>query len=126
MRNKRSQYEFSAYFEDEIELSDLIAGQVRELGVNVETTDTAEEALEMMSTCDYVLVISDIRLPGIDGLQMIKKVLDSNGHHPVFYVMSGFSDYSMEQILEAGARRFYEKPGGLIDLINELQNFFSE
>ena len=110
--------------EDEIELNEMIVNYMRELGLSVATAYTAEEGLQKIATKNFALVVSDIRMPGLDGLQMMRKVLCGPGTHPTFFITSGYSDYPLEQVIDLGAAQFFEKPNGLLTLFEEVQAFF--
>jgi len=43
------------------------------------------------------LVIVDIRMPVLDGLELIRQVHEQGGHHPVFIILSGYPDFSYAQ-----------------------------
>ena len=111
--------------EDEIELNKMISNHIKELGLSVDTAYTAEEGLQKIATKNFALVVSDIRMPGLDGLQMMRKVLCGPGTHPTFFIMSGYSDYPLEQVIDLGAAQFFEKPSGLINLFEQVQAFFT-
>ena len=110
--------------EDEEDLCSLIASQLRTDALLVDEALNAEKGLELMKDTQYDLVLTDIRLPGMDGIQMMKKVLAEYDHKPTFFVMSGFSDYSEQEILESGGTRFFSKPSDITDLFSAIEKFF--
>ncbi|WP_276354394.1 response regulator [Cohnella caldifontis] len=53
----------------------------------------AEEALRKLETSDADLIVADIRMPGMDGLQLMEKVTRRPGKHPRFLFLSGYADF---------------------------------
>jgi CheY-like chemotaxis protein len=43
-------------------------------GVQVDTSDSAPEALELIQEHDYDVIVSDIKMPGMDGLDLLEKI----------------------------------------------------
>ncbi|MEC5164169.1 MULTISPECIES: sigma-54-dependent transcriptional regulator [unclassified Janthinobacterium] len=87
------------------------ARQALELaGLNVIACATAEEALAHLSPEFAGIVLSDIKLPGIDGLQLLDIAIAQDAHLPVILV-TGHGDVSMAVgAMRRGAYDFIEKP----------------
>ncbi|MBN22835.1 MAG: hypothetical protein CL678_16230 [Bdellovibrionaceae bacterium] len=112
--------------EDEKDLCELIASQIELIGLNAETSFSAEDAFEKITSGKkFDLVITDIRLPGMDGMEFIRKVKEERNEIPDFFVMTGFSDYQPEEINCEVGNHLYLKPGGLSDLIGDIKAYFS-
>ncbi len=60
--------------EDEIELADAIAVGLRREGYAVDTSPDGEEALDKVSYTAYDLICLDLNLPGIDGLEVCRRI----------------------------------------------------
>ncbi|MDR0885655.1 MAG: response regulator [Clostridiales Family XIII bacterium] len=68
------------------------------------------EALEICTENKPDLVISDIRMPGVDGLEFIKK-LQSSDHHPDVIILSGYEDFSYAKTaISLGVKEYILKP----------------
>ena len=67
--------------DDEEKVVFFLRESLEELGrdFTIGTAKSAEEALEKIETHPYDLVISDLRMPGIDGLQLLERVKE---RHP--------------------------------------------
>jgi two-component system nitrogen regulation response regulator NtrX len=111
--------------EDEEDLCTLIASQIRTETTKVDEALSAEKGLELLQQASYDLVITDIRLPGMDGIEMMKKALSELDHKPTFFVMSGFSDYTKEEILAAGGEMFFSKPADIAILFSSVEEKLS-
>ena len=78
--------------------------------IEVFVTPSAEEAMLEISKGKLDLIITDIRLPGISGLEMLRKIRD---RHPQVKIvmMSGITDSDIEErARDAGANIFMHKP----------------
>ncbi len=89
------------------------------------TAESAEEALELLKdTCIHV-VITDIILPGMDGLELTDKI--KNSYDTDVIVMTGYSgDYSYEEAISKGASDFVFKPVRFEELLLRLRRVLKE
>src|SRR5471030_246812 len=75
-------------------------------GIATEGVSSAEEALKLIRTDSPAVVISDIRLPGKDGLFLMKEVQEIDADLPVILI-TGHGDVSVAvQSMKAGAYDF--------------------
>ncbi|AIQ70217.1 response regulator transcription factor [Paenibacillus graminis] len=73
--------------------------------------ENGEEALAAVEECSPDLVITDIRMPGIDGLELIKRVRQLEMEQPVFVVLSGYGEFEYARTaLRYGVRHYLLKP----------------
>ena len=96
--------------EDDEGLCSLLADEVREAGFEVETAQSAEEARSHLEQRMPDVIVSDLRLPGANGMELLRHV---QGAHlpPAFIVITAFG--SIPQAVEAlkeGADNFLTKP----------------
>ncbi|MBW1981535.1 MAG: PAS domain S-box protein [Deltaproteobacteria bacterium] len=96
--------------EDVSEVRELCKDLVCALGMEVCTAADSSQAKKLLSQDKFSLIISDISMPEMDGLQLTKFVRE---HYPETDVilMTGFHmRYSYDDVLEAGAVDFIQKP----------------
>lgn len=78
--------------------------------IDVMVTPSAEEAMLEISREKLDLIITDIRLPGISGLELLRKIRDRHPNVKIV-MMSGMTDQDIEErAREAGANIFLRKP----------------
>src|SRR5579875_634754 len=97
--------------EDEEKLRRVLGMHLSAAGYEVRAAGTAEEAIKYAGDAD--LILTDLRLPGMDGLALIEKLNAQNSQAPVI-VMSAFG--TVENAVEAmkkGAVDFLPKPFSL-------------
>ena len=91
--------------------------------IDVLVTPSAEEAMLEIIKADLDLIITDVRLPGISGLELLRKIRE---RHPVVKIvmMSGMDDRKLdEKAREAGANVFLRKPIEMpvfLDTVSEI------
>jgi DNA-binding NtrC family response regulator len=97
--------------EDEEKLRRVIGLHLASAGYDVKAAGTAEEGWKLADQAD--LVLTDLKLPGMDGLELLEKIKQQNAQTPVI-VMSAFG--TVENAVEAmkrGAVDFLPKPFSL-------------
>lgn len=94
-------------------------------GYNTSGVATAEEALEVLRTNRIQVVITDIALPGMDGLELTDRIRKE--HDIDVIVMTGYSgDYSYEEAINKGASDFVFKPVRFEELLLRLKRVLRE
>ncbi|AWK87725.1 sigma-54-dependent transcriptional regulator [Azospirillum thermophilum] len=79
-------------------------------GIAAETVGTAEKARRLVGAGFPGIVVTDIRLPGMDGMELLRQLLAADPDLPVV-LMTGHGDVSMAvQAMKIGAHDFIEKP----------------
>ena len=103
-------------------LSQLLSGR----GACVVTSDSFEEASEIISKVNFDLIIADIRLSGvfgIEGLELLSNIRKTSPATEVIVMTDYGTDEIREESYRRGAYHYCEKPLDLTDLfsrINEL------
>src|SRR5258707_9197528 len=93
---------------------------IRSLGFRAEGFASAQEFLKSGCTQGTARLILDLRLPGMDGLQL-QRLLASRSHQiPIIFVSASGSDQDEREALEAGAIGFFRKPVREKSLINVI------
>src|SRR5438105_15778708 len=96
--------------EDDAAVLHGAAQALRLAGLQVSPCTTAEEALTQLEPDYPGVVISDVRLPGIDGIEFMRRAHALDRELPVALV-TGHGDISMAvQAMREGAYEFVEKP----------------
>ena len=103
-------------------LRSLIDWEACGFGVAGEATN-GEDALALIDEVNPELVITDIRMPVLDGLELIKQVMQKEGYHPKFIIISGHSDFKYaQQAVRYGVHDFILKPIDQEEIEETLQS----
>jgi two-component system C4-dicarboxylate transport response regulator DctD len=96
--------------DDDPDLRHALAQGLELEGYRVETASGAEEALGLLTRDFAGAVVSDIRMPGLDGIGFLGRVLEIDSAIPVVLI-TGHGDVALAvQAMRAGAYDFLEKP----------------
>lgn len=98
-------------FADDEEHLRIAAGQSFQLAeLNVQLFDGAEKVLDQVSRDFDGVIVTDIRMPQMDGVELLKKVQEIDGGFPVIMV-TGHGDVELAvECMRLGAYDFIEKP----------------
>lgn len=96
--------------EDEVELLDALARLFSSLGFQVQVASDGLKANQICESEEFDLVLSDVRMPGLNGLELLRRLKARNSQKPKVVLMSGFSDVPISKLYASGADGFFEKP----------------
>lgn len=96
--------------DDEEAMRHLLAVILKERGYEVRAVANGEDALKELAARDYDLVLSDVRMPRMDGLTLLKKALEAQPGL-TFIVMSAYGTHEAAiEAMKAGAYDYVSKP----------------
>lgn len=96
--------------DDDMAIQKLLQKVLKSSGLESKAVSNGEEAIELIRTQKFDLVLLDIMLGGIDGFQVIEELRKSGNHIPVIVVSGQNEDYDMLYGLELGADDYITKP----------------
>ena len=80
---------------------------------------SGEEAIEKAKEVDFDLVITDFKMPGMNGAELLEQLKDLNPDTKVVVLTAYSAELSMRRAVKLGASEYIEKPF-LVDEIREL------
>jgi len=108
--------------DDDDAVRDSLSMLLETAGYAVETYDSAYAFLDAVSSLGTGCVLTDVRMPDIDGLALQRRLAESGIRLPVI-VMTGHADVPIAvQALKAGAMDFLEKPFDDAQLLTSVAN----
>ena len=102
--------------EDEIELCDTVAKTLYRAGYEVDTCYDGSEALDYILAENYDLIVLDLNLPGMDGMELLKELRKKNEETKVLILSARSQIADKVEGLDAGANDYMEKPFHLQEL----------
>ncbi len=99
--------------EDDASIGDPLVRALRREDYEVEHVGTGEAALERLHAASFDLVVLDIGLPGIDGVEVCRRIRRDHGATAVLMLTARSSELDEVVGLDAGADDYVTKPFGL-------------
>ena len=110
--------------DDDVAILHLISSVIEKSGFEVDCAATAEEAFELMQKNGYGLVISDVSLPGMSGIELFESVSDQFKNMP-FIFMSAYAVEDVHQAVLEKSAGFFPKPFDITTIIKSISGIFS-
>ncbi|WP_294784908.1 response regulator transcription factor [uncultured Eubacterium sp.] len=102
--------------EDEKQICDTVAKSLYDAGYEVDTCYDGEEAFECILAENYDLIVLDLNLPGMDGMEILKELRQRNEETKVLILSARGQIADKVEGLDAGANDYMEKPFHLQEL----------
>lgn len=111
--------------DDEDALRTVLSSELEGEGYKVNTAGDGAEAITILKSHAFDLILLDIKMPNVDGFEVLKFVKDN---HPTTKVimLTGFAD--LKNAIESkklGAEDFVSKPYDLVDLLTTVERVLS-
>jgi YesN/AraC family two-component response regulator len=72
--------------------------------------ENGEDAMQKVQETEFDLILTDVRMPKFNGTHLLQEVKQINPQFPKIFVISGFMDHSLDELLHWGADGFFSKP----------------
>jgi DNA-binding NtrC family response regulator len=108
--------------EDEELVRAIVARLLQDAGYRVAAAASAEEALEKFAAEDVAVTLTDVRLPGMDGLALLDRIKDVDSEALVVVMTAYSSVDSAIAALRKGAFDYVTKPFVNEDLVQSVKN----
>ena len=107
------------FVEDEKDLRNIITNTFTKLQVNFDTAENGEIALEKIKTNHYDLIVTDINMPIMNGLELLKIIREELKMDIPVYIMSAHTNKEYtNKAKELGVNNYIMKPFDFIKFIN--------
>ena len=110
--------------DDEPDLCEITSFRFQRAGYETVCAGNAAEALDVVSSQDVDLIISDVRMPGGGGEYLLDELGKREGPLPGVIFMTGFTDMSLERAYQKGALGVFSKPVDFDAILNMVQRCF--
>jgi CheY-like chemotaxis protein len=110
--------------EDNIVNQKLTDRVLRKLGYHSDIASNGLEVLRMMKQKIYDLILMDVQMPEMDGLEATRQIRKQEGNQPVIIAMTANAmQGDREECLKAGMNDYISKPVNFEILLNTLEKF---
>ena len=93
-------------------------------GIDIQEANDGTQALEALQTGKFRVAILDVRMPGMDGLAVLREL---KGIQTAILILTGYADVAMAvEALKLGAREFFEKPIAICKIVSRASKLLLE
>lgn len=107
--------------DDEEAIRTLVEYNLRMAGYEVETAQEGHAALELIAKRSYDLLVLDLMLPGVDGLELCKRLRQANSKVPIIMLTARGEEIDRVVGLEMGADDYVTKPFSPRELVARVR-----
>ena len=107
--------------DDEKDFLDIMAERMGARGMDISTTTSAENALEMIQTESYDVVIMDFLMPEMDGFRALKLFKETRPDVQIILLTANVPEEKCIEAIKLGAMDIIEKPADLNLLTQKIE-----
>ena len=108
--------------EDEAAISDAVAYALREADYEVQVVDEGERALAEARSQRYDLMVLDLLLPGVPGLEICRQVRREGNDLPIIMLTALDAEAERVEGLDSGADDYVAKPFSVAELVSRVRS----
>jgi FixJ family two-component response regulator len=109
-----------AIVDDDEDLREALASWLKASRFTIDSFSTAEAFLEFPRRKETRCLILDVRLPGMSGIELQKRLIDEGDRFPIVFISAHGDDSVRDLVIKAGAVAFLAKPVRSQTLLNEI------
>ncbi len=107
--------------EDNVDIRHLVSLHLRDLGFESDGADDGAAAMALFGKKHYDLVILDLMLPGLNGLEVCREIRKRAGYTPILMLTAKSTELDRVVGLETGADDYVTKPFSIIELMARVK-----
>lgn len=107
--------------DDEEEFVETLAKRMNARGLIVDTAESGELAVEKVQDGSFDVVVLDLAMPGIDGIETLRRVLEINEDLQVILLTGHGTVSKGVEAMRLGAADFLEKPADFKELLEKVR-----
>lgn len=112
--------------DDEENFVNTLAERMKMRDVPSKVVYSGEEALEVIKTQEPDVMVLDLRMPGIDGLEVLRKVRAANPKVQVIILTGHGTDLDEEEARKLGAFHYHKKPIDIDELLGTVKKAYRQ
>jgi two-component system cell cycle response regulator len=104
----------------------LLAEIMAKLGHECDVAEDGLAALDKLAAGSYTIVITDIKMPRLDGVELTKRIKEKYNNTDIIVITAYNADYKYTDVIRAGASDFISKPFNVDELEAKLSRIIRE
>ncbi|MCI4669856.1 MAG: response regulator transcription factor [Bacteroidia bacterium] len=110
--------------EDDRNIADLLFLHLEDMDCEVDTAYDGKTGLEKSQRYSYSLIILDVMLPGMDGMEICRRIRESENYTPIMMLTAKSEELDKIQGLENGADDYLTKPFSVREFLARVKAIF--
>jgi two-component system cell cycle response regulator len=112
--------------DDELQVREILEDSLGSHGHHVDTANDGIDAIEKIKTGTYNIIVTDMDMPRMDGMQLIKYIVQNHPGTDIIAITGHVMKYKYTEVVSAGAADFITKPFTLDELEAKLNRVVRE
>lgn len=109
--------------DDEEGILDLLTMLFEEENYTVHQASSGQEALALLKKNTLIdVVLSDVRMPNGNGIDLMKEIKAINMKKPLVCMMTGYAEVEEEELMSMGAEKVFRKPFNMDELLMTIKD----
>lgn len=110
--------------DDDFEMREMIKDAFQAAPIDITTATDGLQALDQIKTGRYDIIISDINMPNLDGVELAKKIKSSklNGNTTIVMMSSGLDKDNIGTLTKLGVKNILAKPFKINQVVDIIKN----
>ena len=109
--------------DDEISIRTILGQMLKKSDFEAEVANDGVEALKKLKTSPFDIVVSDINMPNMDGVALLKKIKETYPNIPVVFITAFGKDKIIIEAMKVGLADFIEKPFKMDAVISTINKY---
>jgi len=115
------------YVEDEITLRNITVSSIESIIGTITVADNGKEGLEKFNNEEFDIIITDLSMPVMDGISMIKEIRKINTTIPIIVTTAfGSQNEEVEKLHKIGMSAYIMKPIDIMKLVQAIDKSISQ
>ena len=108
--------------DDEPILRGAIRFELEMEGAIVSEASSGQEAFKLIKENNFKVVLSDVKMSGVDGVELLDNIKKLDSFKPIVMLITGFSELNSDDALKKGCSGFISKPFDPEELVQQISN----
>jgi len=114
------------YVEDNSDIQDQVYKMLQNFFVQIDVASDGEEAFKMYNSTEYDLVLTDIEMPKMDGIELSRKIIEQKPEQNIFIISAHKNPDQLLKLMDIGVSGLILKPIDLQYFINKISRKIKE
>jgi len=107
--------------DDDFRVRESIESLVESAGYTAFVFSSAEQFLQSGTLAAAICLVTDVRMPGMDGLELQRRVRLERPDLPVIFISAHYDDVTQRRAMDGGAIKFLRKPFDAVEFLGTVQ-----